>query len=95
MKDDYEEAALVLSISPKASAALSRRCLQTILREHGYGQKDLARIMHPQVAKLLNILKRLDFHVRLHFALGQRNEHHTPGGASGSVNSSVMAHNPG
>ena len=31
--DDYAEAAAVLSISPKASAALSRRCLQHVLRE--------------------------------------------------------------
>jgi len=33
--DDYTEACLVLPISPKASAALSRRCLQAILRAHG------------------------------------------------------------
>ena len=31
--DDYVEACNVLDISPKASAALSRRCLQHILRE--------------------------------------------------------------
>ncbi len=31
--EDYVEACLVLSDSPKASAALSRRCLQLILRE--------------------------------------------------------------
>jgi len=31
--DDYREACLVLADSPKASAALSRRCLQGILRE--------------------------------------------------------------
>jgi len=30
---DYKEAAEVLNISPKASAALSRRCLQAVLRE--------------------------------------------------------------
>lgn len=30
---DYKEASLVLSDSPKASAALSRRCLQHLLRE--------------------------------------------------------------
>ncbi|WP_063894127.1 DUF4145 domain-containing protein [Burkholderia stagnalis] len=40
--EDYVEACLVLSDSPKASAALSRRCLQTVLREHGYAQRDLA-----------------------------------------------------
>jgi hypothetical protein len=31
--EDYTEATLVLTDSPKASAALSRRCLQNILRE--------------------------------------------------------------
>jgi hypothetical protein len=30
---DYNEACLILSLSPKASAALSRRCLQNILRD--------------------------------------------------------------
>lgn len=40
--EDYMEASAILSISPKASAALSRRCLQSVLRENGYGQKDLA-----------------------------------------------------
>lgn len=33
--EDYMEACLILSDSPKASAALSRRCLQHILREKG------------------------------------------------------------
>jgi len=41
--DDYKEACLVLSDSPKASAALSRRCLQNILREKaGIKKADLA-----------------------------------------------------
>lgn len=39
--EDYEEACLVLSDSPKASAALSRRCLQNILRNQGYTDKSL------------------------------------------------------
>jgi len=40
---DYEEACLVLSDSPKASAALSRRCLQHILRdEYKVKKADLA-----------------------------------------------------
>lgn len=40
---DYIEACNVLSISPKASAALSRRCLQNMLHAHGYKAKDLAK----------------------------------------------------
>jgi len=34
IREDYNEACFVLADSAKASAALSRRCLQTILREH-------------------------------------------------------------
>ena len=33
LADDYNESCLVIADSPKASAALSRRCLQTLLRE--------------------------------------------------------------
>src|SRR5687768_9533158 len=33
LADDFNEAVLVLGDSPKASAALSRRCLQALLRE--------------------------------------------------------------
>lgn len=40
---DYNEACNVLAISPKASAALSRRCLQNILNDFGYTAKDLAK----------------------------------------------------
>lgn len=41
---DYREAALVLADSPKASAALSRRCLQHLIREKaGIKKPDLAK----------------------------------------------------
>ncbi len=41
---DYEEACLTLAQSPKASAALSRRCLQNILREKaGVKKSNLAK----------------------------------------------------
>lgn len=40
---DYAEAAEVLPISAKASAALARRCLQNILHAHGYVGRDLAK----------------------------------------------------
>jgi hypothetical protein len=40
---DYDEACLILPFSPKASAALSRRCLQNVLREKANVKKgDLA-----------------------------------------------------
>ena len=42
-RDDFSEACKVLADSPKASAALSRRCLQAILRDRaGTKKKDLA-----------------------------------------------------
>lgn len=41
---DYKEACLVMSDSPKASSALSRRCLQLLLRDKvGVTQKDLSQ----------------------------------------------------
>jgi hypothetical protein len=43
IREDYEEACRVLVDSNKASAALSRRCLQAILRGQGYAQRDLAQ----------------------------------------------------
>lgn len=43
MRQDYDEAAAVLPVSPKASAALSRRILQQVLTEQfGIGRGDLA-----------------------------------------------------
>lgn len=50
LKNDYVEAVLVLDISAKASAALSRRILQSILNEQGYLGRDLAK----QVDAVLN-----------------------------------------
>jgi hypothetical protein len=41
IRKDFLEAAAVLSISEKASAALSRRCLQHLLIDRGYKGKDL------------------------------------------------------
>lgn len=39
IKADYDEAALILSLSPKGSAALSRRCMQSVLVEAGGAKK--------------------------------------------------------
>ena len=50
LRNDFVEAALVLEISPKASAALSRRVLQSILVEQGYQGRDLSK----QVEAVLN-----------------------------------------
>lgn len=50
LAEDFVEAALVLALSPKASAALSRRCLQGILRDNGFAQKDLAPAIKAVIA---------------------------------------------
>jgi hypothetical protein len=50
ISDDYKEACAVLLYSPKASAALARRCLQSILLEQGYANRDLSK----QIDMLLN-----------------------------------------
>jgi Domain of unknown function (DUF4145) len=48
---DYNEAALVLPLSAKASAALSRRCLQSILRGAGHPQYDLSKQIEAVLAE--------------------------------------------
>lgn len=48
---DYTEATRVLSLSPKASAALSRRCLQTVLNQAGYAQRDLSKQIDAALAE--------------------------------------------
>lgn len=51
--NDYREACLVLNDSPKASAALSRRCLQHLLREAAKTTKrDLADQISEVISKL-------------------------------------------
>jgi Domain of unknown function (DUF4145) len=40
IKKDYAQACLVLTDSPEASAALSRRCLQHVLHEQGFKSKN-------------------------------------------------------
>lgn len=48
--EDYNEACLILNDSPKASAALSRRCLQNIIRQKsGIKERDL----HAEIDKVI------------------------------------------
>jgi hypothetical protein len=49
--DDYQEACLVFTDSPKASAALSRRCLQYLLREKA---KTTKRDLSDQIQEVLD-----------------------------------------
>jgi hypothetical protein len=60
---DYIEACNVLPISPKAAAALARRCLQAMLHAAGYRARDLAKEMdlllsEPDSAKALPVRLR-------------------------------------
>lgn len=38
----YRAAGAIIGVSPEASAALSRRCLQSVLRNQGYDQRDIS-----------------------------------------------------
>lgn len=62
MRSDYDEASIVLPFSAKASAALSRRCLQSVLAEAGQTQsKDLDKQIVEVLSKLPSfIAKNLD-----------------------------------
>jgi hypothetical protein len=54
LAEDYNEACLVLPDSPKASAALSRRCLQNVLREAaGVTHSDLSK----EIQEVISISK--------------------------------------
>lgn len=56
IQEDFLEAAAVLPISEKASAALSRRCLQNLLTQQGYKQRDLVKQI---TAALKDLPKRI------------------------------------
>jgi len=50
LAEDFNEACLVLPDSAKASAALSRRCLQGVLNDKGFSQKDLSKAIEAVLA---------------------------------------------
>jgi hypothetical protein len=50
-KQDFEEACKVLKDSPKASAALSRRCLQSILRDKAFTK---AKDLYEQIEEVIS-----------------------------------------
>lgn len=52
IQKDFLEAAAVLSVSEKASAALSRRCLQNLLNERGYTGRTLSDQIDAVLLKL-------------------------------------------
>lgn len=52
ISQDYTEACLVEPYSKKASAALSRRCLQNLLRDNGIKNSDLSKEIDEAMTKL-------------------------------------------
>lgn len=64
--EDYNQACLVLSDSPKASAALSRRCLQSVLRDQDFDQYNLSqqieeamKLLPPQLARQVDAVRNI------------------------------------
>ena len=62
---EYREAAIVLSVSPKASAALSRRCLQMLLVKQGADpKKNLVQQIQHVYSKLPSYVQSFVDHIR-------------------------------
>ncbi|WP_454954284.1 DUF4145 domain-containing protein [Fusobacterium hwasookii] len=61
IRQDYEEASKIVSLSPKASATLSRRCLQGMIRDfHGVNEDNLYKEIEAIKAQLgINIYNAL------------------------------------
>ena len=67
IREDYEEACKILNLSPKASATLSRRCLQGMIRDfHKISKKTLfdeieaiETLISPQVSKVLHAVRQI------------------------------------
>lgn len=82
-KKDYVEAAEVLTISETASAALSRRCLQTVLKEAGGAKKkDLSDQIEEVIPLLPTTLGESVDHIRV---IGNFASHPIKSQASGQI----------
>lgn len=65
--EDFNEAGLILNDSPKASAALGRRCLQTIIHEHFKVKKrnlseeidEVMKQVPPYISKQLDAIRQI------------------------------------
>lgn len=78
---DFREACQTLSLSPNASAALSRRCLQLLLREQGHTQHNLVDQITAALPLLPSYLRNID-HVR---EIGNFAAHANKDGLTGDV----------
>jgi hypothetical protein len=66
IKKDFVESALILNLSPKASAALSRRCLQNLLKDHaGANQNNLSAQIDFVIPNLPSFLADKIEHIRV------------------------------
>jgi len=80
---DYVESAEVLPISEEASAALSRRCLQTVLKESGGAKKnDLSDQIDEVLPSLPTTLRESVDHIRV---IGNFAAHSIKSKASGQI----------
>ncbi|MBI5866488.1 MAG: DUF4145 domain-containing protein [Planctomycetes bacterium] len=82
LRGDHDEAALVLNDSPKASAALSRRCLQALLVMQGAKKRDLKDQLEEIEPTLPQYVQPYVDHVR---ELGNLSAHAKQSIATGSI----------
>ncbi len=66
IRDDYLEACLILDLSPKASAALARRCLQGMIRNFHNLTKAQMGMLNNEINHLETILNPRDFEALHH-----------------------------
>ncbi len=82
IKEDYSEAIETLQISEKASAALSRRCLQLILNENGFPGTDLSNQIDKVLLELPNYISK---HLDAIRAIGNISAHPTKSKETGDI----------
>lgn len=81
--NDYREAAQVLAVSAKASAALSRRCLQAVLRDQGFTRQ--ATLLEQIDAALPDLPSHIAEQVDAVRAIGNFAAHPTKNARSGEI----------
>lgn len=67
IRTDYEEAFLIVELSPRASAVLSRRCIQSIIRDHWQCKEDnlckaidsISDKLDKQTCDILNAIRQI------------------------------------
>ena len=83
--DDYREACLVLDLSPKASAALSRRCLQNIIRDKARIKKGTLFAEIEEMEKSPNVPPYIKGQLHTIREIGNMAAHPTKNQATGEI----------